>query len=78
MAPRFTVGQAVRYKPGFGTYGYEDSIETDGRFSGVIVGFTAQRVKVELTLTIAGRTVRKVRTVDAASLILDAHGGGLT
>lgn len=69
MKPRtFTIGQAIRYKPGFGTYGYEDVLEADGRIAGVVLGFSRTRIRVELQLTKrrAGSTV--IRCVDAASL----------
>lgn len=44
----FAVGDDVRYRPGFGTYGYEDMIEEDGRIPGRVVGFGTARVRVEL------------------------------
>lgn len=49
-AKRFPIGQAIRYKPGYGTYGYEDALEADGRLPGVVVGYSETRVRVELTL----------------------------
>ncbi len=66
--PAFTVGQLVRYKPGYGTYGYEDSLEADGRIPGTVTGFTATRVRVTLRLLVAGRRISKSATVDASSL----------
>ncbi len=64
----FPIGQAVRYKPGFGTYGYEDCLEADGRVPAVVVGYTNTRVRLELTLALRGGS--RVRTsVNAASLI---------
>jgi len=60
----FTIGQAIRYKPGFGTYGYEDALEADGRVPGVVLGFTRTRVRIR-TRCNGGETVR---AVDAASL----------
>ena len=65
---KFPVGAAVRYKPGFGTYGFEDCLEADGRLPGVVLGHTETRVRVELTLTKRnGITAR--RSVNAASLL---------
>lgn len=63
----FAVGQAVRYKPGTGTYGYEDALaeSTDGRIAGVVVGHSPTRVRVALVLE-RGRTV--TRSVEASSL----------
>jgi hypothetical protein len=57
----------VRYKPGTGTYGYEDALRLspDGRVAGVVVGHSTSRVRVTLQLE-AGRTV--TRCVDAVSL----------
>lgn len=64
---QFPVGAAVRYTPGFGVYGFEDCLEADGRLSGVVLGYTETRVRIELTLTKrGGSTVR--RSVNAASL----------
>lgn len=64
------IGQMVRYKPGKGTYGYEDAIAAsfDGRVPGVVVGFTATRVRVRLTLD-SGR--KRTRPVDPWSLIVE-------
>lgn len=64
---RFPIGQPVRYKPGIGTYGYEDALKDspDGRVAGVVVGYSRTRVRVTLTLD-GGRTV--TRCVDAGSL----------
>lgn len=65
---RFPVGAAVRYKPGYGTYGFEDVVDEDGRVPGVVLGYTDTRVRLELTLAKRrGTTVR--RSVNAASLI---------
>ncbi len=73
MTP-FTIGQAVRYKPGYGTYGYEDALEADGRVPGVVLGYSkAGRVRVELTLRKRGGCTIQ-RGVDAASLIADGPG----
>lgn len=72
----FTVGQKIRYKPGSGTYGYEDVLCADGRLAGVVVGYTRTRVRVRLTLDfsrIGGRVQHKERCVDAASLVLEAQ-----
>ena len=64
----FLRGQAVRYRPGTGTYGYEDSLASDGRVAGTVVGFTATRVRLRLMLSL-GRII--VRAVDPGSLILE-------
>jgi hypothetical protein len=63
------VGDQVRYKPGTGTYGYEESIEADGRLPGIVIGFTATRVKVRLTIKMGGFVRAKDRAVDAESLV---------
>lgn len=65
---KFEIGESIRYKPGQGTYGYEDALEDDGRLPGVVVGITRTRVRVELTLLKRGRA-KITRAVDAASLI---------
>lgn len=62
---KFAIGQSVRYKPGCGTYGYEDALMPDGRVGGVVVGHSKTRIRVKLTLDL-GRTV--TRCVDPASL----------
>lgn len=70
----FAVDERVRYKPGCGTYGYEDILGPDGRLAGVVVGHTRTRVRVRLTLDfsrIGGRVQHKERCVDAASLVLE-------
>lgn len=59
------VGDCVRYRPGAGTYGYEDALGPDGRVPGVVVGFTPTRIRVRLTLDL-GREI--IRAVDAESL----------
>jgi hypothetical protein len=64
----FKVGDPIRYTPGSGTYGYEESIEADGRVPGVVIGFTRTRVRLRLTLTIAGRKSQLDRAVDYASV----------
>jgi hypothetical protein len=61
----FAVGDKVRYKPGIGTYGYEDALEADGRVPGVVIGHSTTRVRVRLTLD-KGRAWN--RAVDTASL----------
>jgi len=64
----FPVGQAIRYLPGFGTYGFEDCLEADGRLPGVVLGHTPTRVRIELTLAKRrGMTVR--RAVNAEQLV---------
>lgn len=65
MIAEFKLRQRVRYKPGVGTYGYEDAIGSDGCVPGVVVGHSRTRVRVRLTLDL-GRIV--TRAVDAASL----------
>lgn len=72
-APSLHVGQAIRYKPGTGTYGYEDALEDDGRLPGIVIGFSRTRVRVELTLAKRGRS-KVTRCVDAASLIVPPGG----
>ena len=67
------IGQAVRYKPGSGTYGYEDALESDGRLPGVVIGMTRprrdgpSRARVRLTLAKRGGCII-TRCVDVASL----------
>jgi hypothetical protein len=58
----------VRYRPGTGTYGYEDVLEADGRLPGVVVGFSRTRVRVQFTLTKRGPRATVTRAVDATSL----------
>lgn len=65
---KFPIGQAVRYRPGFGVYGFEDCLEDDGRLSGIVRGHTETRVRVTLTLTKRGGS-RVQRAVNAASLV---------
>lgn len=69
----FRAGQAIRYKPGTGTYGYEDAVEPDGRIPGVVVNRTeTHRIRVQLTIDrrrIGGLVSTITRCVDAASLI---------
>lgn len=70
---KFKVGDAVRYRPGYGTYGYEDCLGEDGRVAGIVCGHTPTRVRVELTIDlrrIGGRVRTERRAVDPASLIL--------
>jgi hypothetical protein len=68
MKPDFTIGQPIRYRPGSGTYGYEDVVEADGRLPGVVIDVTLRgRIRIELTLAKRrGQTVR--RTVAPSSL----------
>lgn len=63
---KFKVGDGVRYRPGTGTYGYDDMLAADGRIAGEVVGFSATRVRVRLWSDRTARTV--TRAVDAASL----------
>jgi hypothetical protein len=68
MSQPFAIGQAVRYKPGVGTYGYEDALEDDGQLPGIVLGYSVTgRVQVALTLRKRGGS-RVKRTVHAASL----------
>lgn len=77
----FAIGDAVRYKPGFGTYGYEDLIQEDGRIPATVTGFgnpqkghradRGARIKIEF---FRGRTSIK-RAVDAQSLIRELSAG---
>lgn len=61
----FKIGDRVRYKPGVGTYNYEDVLEADGRVPGEVVGFTKSgRVRVSMRNNGGPLT----RGVDAASL----------
>lgn len=68
------VGDQVRYKPGVGTYGYEESLGDDGRIPGVITGFTPTRVQVDLTVLRGGVAGVQHATVDAASLVVPRKG----
>lgn len=67
---KFEIGQAVRYKPGDGTYNYEDVLEADGRVPAVVRGFTPTRVRVRMR----NNQGEIDRAVDAASLsvVVDA------
>jgi hypothetical protein len=62
----FTIGQTVRYRPGVGTYGYEDvPRDSSGRILATVVGHTRTRVRIEFRMLEFGFTKR---AVDAASL----------
>lgn len=64
----------MRYKPGYGTYGYEDALEADGRLPGVVIGLTpAGKIRVALTLAKRGGCTLQ-RSVDAASLAAGSTG----
>lgn len=65
----FAPGQRVRFKPGVGTYGYEDCIEPDGRLAAIVVGHTPTRVRIELQGN-HRRALDRV-AVDAASLSVE-------
>jgi hypothetical protein len=67
-AVRFKVGDRVRYRPRECVYGYETSIEADGCVPGIVIGFTKQRVRVRLTMTLAGVKSQRDRAVEAESL----------
>lgn len=47
---KFPIGQAIRYRPGQGTYGYEDCVEADGMLPGIVRGHSMTRIRVELRL----------------------------
>lgn len=74
----FAVDQRVRYKPGTGTYGYEDYLDADGRIPAVVIGHSPTRVRIRLTpmTTERANTAQGFRVfdptktvcVDAASL----------
>jgi hypothetical protein len=65
----FKVGDVIRYKPGNGTYGYEDAVEADGRIPGIVIEITSTRIRVRLTLAKrGGMTI--IRGVNANSLII--------
>ena len=68
MSTTLAVGTRIRYKPGTGTYGYEDDVEEDGRIPGIVMGFTSTRVRVRLTLRTRISVV--MRAVDAKSLVV--------
>lgn len=63
----FKVGDQVRYKPGYGTYGYEDALDPDGRIPGVVTGQSARGFRVRLML-IKRNGLTLHRSVAAASL----------
>lgn len=56
----------MRYKPNECVYGYEDTIEADGRVPGVVVGYSAVRVRVRMR----HNSGLVDRAVNARSLIL--------
>lgn len=58
--------QRVRYRPGKGTYGYEDVIEADGRIAAIVMGHSPTRVRIELQRKPIARS--QIVCVDAASL----------
>ena len=58
---RFPVGTPIRYRPGSGTYGFEDVTGADGRIGGVVEGYSATRVRIRLTFE--GNGLRKGRTL---------------
>jgi len=69
----FVLEQRVRYRPGYGTYGFEDAVQADGRIPAVVVGHTPTRVRVRFTVPMVGSKPRTVdRAVDAASLIQES------
>jgi hypothetical protein len=63
----FAPGSRVRYKPGIGTYGYEDLVEEpDGRIPAHVLGFTVSRIRIEFY---RGRSPIR-RAVEKGSLVL--------
>lgn len=68
---RFPIGAAVLYRPGFGVYGYEDCVDANGRLSGVVLGYTDTRIRLELSLAKRGPGLTVRRSVNAASLTLE-------
>jgi len=65
----FAIGDRVRYRPGSGTYGYDDGLGGDGRLGGRVIGLTPKRVRVELVMERGTRKGRRLTlSVDAASL----------
>lgn len=72
---RFRYGQKVSYKPGVGTYGYEDIVGPDGRVSATVIGLTPTRVRIRIDCGEFGGI--QVRAVDASSLNpVDRHDEG--
>lgn len=63
---KLSIGDTVRYKPGVGTYGYEDLLEQDGRIAATVIGFSRTRVRIQFTAK--GRLYNTTHAVDAASL----------
>lgn len=66
----FKVGDQVWYKPGFGTYGYEDVVDATGRVAAEVIGYSPTRVRIR-TFNNRGAVDR---AVDAASLKLVTTG----
>lgn len=76
MSPRpkgdpgaWLIADVIRYKPGIGTYGLEESLQADGRVPGIVIGHTMTRVRVRLSVVFAGRVGSIDKCVDAASLV---------
>jgi len=67
----FTVQQRVRYRPGTGTYGFEEAVEEDGRIPATVIGHSPTRVRIAFDIPMVADTRRRrvERAVDAASLI---------
>ena len=69
MPQDLPIATPVRYRPGQGTYGYEDALEAGGCLSGVVIGHTATRVRVRVTFRVGPRTGQTYeRAVDRRSL----------
>jgi len=51
----FRFGQEVRFRPGKGAYGYEDSLGPDGKAPGVVLGFSRARVRVRIKMRFGHR-----------------------
>ena len=64
----FKLNDCVRYRPGTGTYGYEDARESDGRIPALVIGHTPKRVRIRFRCR-GGQLVRVA--VDAANLVHD-------
>lgn len=67
---QFPIGARVRYRPGNGTYGYEDCLEADGRLAAVVAGYSPTRIRLTF---LVGRVRNTERAVDAASLRLEGE-----
>lgn len=59
----FSIDDRVLYQPGEGTYGYEDAPKAEGRVRGIVIGFSAQRVRCRFDLG-QGRVVTRAVAPD--------------